>query len=93
MVGEDNIAALLEDEPSDFEETDDEIESLSDRDHDNEKEDQGIQGESATEQESESEIQEKTDADMNPISLTAILDCGKDATNIYHLIVGVHATH
>jgi hypothetical protein len=82
VVGEDNIAALLEDEPSDFEETDDEIESLSDRDHDKE---QGDQGESATEQENESEIQDKTDADMNPISLTAILDSGKDAHNIYIL--------
>ena len=47
MVGEDNIAAFQENEPSDFEETDDEIESLSHRDHDNEKEDQG---ESTTEQ-------------------------------------------
>lgn len=41
MTGEDNIAALLEDELSDFEETDDEIDSLSDHDHDKEKEDQG----------------------------------------------------
>lgn len=82
VTGEDNIAALLEDELSDFEETDDEIDSLSDHDHDKEKEDQG---ESATEQESESEIQENTDADMNPISLTAILNSGIDATNIYIL--------
>ncbi|EFX63999.1 hypothetical protein DAPPUDRAFT_267240 [Daphnia pulex] len=82
VIGEDNIAALLEDEPSDFEETDYEIESLSDHGHDNEKEDQG---ESAMEQESESKIQENTDADMNPISLTAILNSGKDATNIYIL--------
>ncbi|KAI9554859.1 hypothetical protein GHT06_020136 [Daphnia sinensis] len=62
-----NIAALLEYEPSDFEETDDEIESLSDRDRGNKKENQD---EPTTEQESESEIQEKTDADMNPISET-----------------------
>ncbi|KZS09768.1 Uncharacterized protein APZ42_025937 [Daphnia magna] len=82
VVGEDNIAALLENVPSDFEETDDEIESLSDLDHGNEKEDQG---ESTTEQESESEIQEKTGADVNPISLTENLDSGKDANNIYIL--------
>ena len=82
MVGEDNIAALLEDEPSNFEETDDEIESLPDRDYDKEQEDQG---KFATEQENESEIQDKTDADMNPISLTATLDSGIYAHNIYIL--------
>ena len=58
VVGEDNIAALLEDETSDFEETDDEIESLPDRDYDKEQEDQR---EFATEEENESEIQDKTD--------------------------------
>ena len=82
VVGEDNIAALLEDETSDFEETDDEIESLPDRDYDKEQEDQG---KFATEQENESEIQDKTDADMNPISLTATLDSGIYAHNIYIL--------
>ena len=82
MVGEDNIAALLEDETSYFEETDDEIESLPDRDYDKEQEDQG---KFATEQENESEIQDKTDADMNPISLTATLDSGIYAHNIYIL--------
>ncbi|KAK4028052.1 hypothetical protein OUZ56_017215 [Daphnia magna] len=55
VVGEDNIAALLEDDFSDFEETDDKIKSLSDRNRGNKKEDQG---ESTTEQESEFEIQE-----------------------------------